>query len=391
MARKIIKEGTEPAKRRASAPAGKPKSKLKAAADEASGFSVLEPADETSKTATAAVMQEQNRRPAILSDDSVMSAIAEHVNGLVGIAPQAKIRGLELVEAWLQEVAAFDLMFPTIAVEVPFFIILEKYTVVVGMQDRIALDAAGLFGCEWKSTKGTTRFWNEDRWIEEIQNAPQISIYGLGQHEGFFDVNDSTNAEWPCGEIIRSSATGPVLWQPKVKSPRVMVRAITKESPPVIWPTERQHAFFEIDAKRLNTVREALIRKADMIRVAKSRKSLPWELTGIQCGGRFFKACAYKEDCVEGRHPEGYSPISSDDPGSAALVAAQELLRVPLDDERVVVLSASSYSDTVECLELHRRNTLGKNQDDEDDPNLQTGTVLHAGVACFYKEASKRI
>lgn len=388
MPRKAIIEGTEPARRKSTA--GKPKGKLKAAADEASGFSVLEVGPDTSH---AIKPGEEMPRPAVLSDDSVMNAIAEHVNGLEGIAPQAKIRGLELVEAWLQEVAAFDLQFPSIAVEVPFFIILEKYTVIVGMQDRIALDAVGPFGCEWKSTKGTTRFWNEDKWVEEIQTAPQVSVYALGQHEGFFDCAhvDVEAAMWAGGEIIQPNImSGQLLWQPKVKNPRVMVRAITKESPPVIWPTDTQHAFFEIDAKRLDMVRESLIRKADMIRVAKSRKSLPWELTGIQCGGHFFKRCAYEAQCKERIYPEGYGPISMDDPGSAGLVAASELLRVPLDDPRVVVLSSSSYSDTVECLELHRRNTLAKNQDDEEDGNLQIGTVLHAGVATFYKEAAKR-
>ncbi len=90
-------------------------------------------------------------------NDAILDSITAAVNAL-NIPATAKIKGLELIEAWIPQAAAFDAQFPTVGVELPFFILLDEYTVVVGVQDRVALDAAGLFGCEWKSTKGTTRF-----------------------------------------------------------------------------------------------------------------------------------------------------------------------------------------------------------------------------------------
>src|SRR5438445_7188657 len=78
----------------------------------------------------------------LLLDQIAVAIKASKVPGV------AALEGSRLTQHWIEELAKFDSQYPTVAVELPFFIILEKYTVIVGMQDRIALDGAGLFGCE---------------------------------------------------------------------------------------------------------------------------------------------------------------------------------------------------------------------------------------------------
>ena len=55
-----------------------------------------------------------------------------------------------------------------------------------------------------------------------------------------------------------------------------------------------------------------------------------------------------------------------------------------LNDPELVVLGASAYSAVSECAEKYRRNTLKGGQ--EDSLAMQTGTVLHAGVAEWYRQ-----
>lgn len=315
-------------------------------------------------------------------NDAMLDRIAIAIKA-TGVSGTAALEGSRLTQFWIEELGKFDAQFPTVGAEIPFFIILEKYTIVVGVMDRLALDAEGLLACEWKSTKGTTKFWNEEKWIEQIRDGTQISVYGLGQHEGHFVPKRDAPLNAP-GDLIRGEITGPTLWQPGIKQPRILVRAITKEDPPNLWGIDPP-AFFTISEKRLKTVREALLLKADMIRAARTRKSVPWQLTGLQCHGHFFKDCRFLESCKKGEWPSGQDGgghFNEDDPGGAALLAAQSLMRVPITDERVVVLSASAYSDATDCMELYRRSAL---EGSEENSNLDVGTALHAGLASWYE------
>lgn len=319
--------------------------------------------------------------------NQTLDSIAQSILA-AGISGPAAIEGGRLAEAWIREVAEFDLRFPTLAVEAPFFIILEKYTVVVGVMDRIALAGTGPFGQEHKTTKGTTRNWNEDKWLAQIGVGPQISVYGLGLHEGRFvltpdDVRRFALADH--SEVMGNPSWNFFLCQPCVDAPRILVRAITKESPPVIWPTAKKHEIFEIDRERLAQVKEALCLKADVIRAARARGKAPWELTGIQCQDRFHWGgfCEFYEDgCSKRNYPET-APPREPRPGSA-LEAAQTLLRVPLTDPRVVVLSATSYSDATDCLEKYRRIML-EGRSEDGDSALEIGKAFHAGVSSFYR------
>src|ERR1700688_737427 len=341
-------------------------------------------------------------------NDAILDSITAAVNAL-NIPATAKIKGLELIEAWIQQAAAFDAQFPTVGVELPFFILLDEYTVVVGVQDRVALDAAGLFGCEWKSTKGTTKFWNEDKWVASMLRGQQMSVYGLAQREGYFSWPNVDRASGLiCGidvpnenhEMIMGQTLGMLgttiggcypLWRPKVKKPRIMIRAITKETPSVIWPTSGPgDAIFEISKKRLDDTRAALVNRAAVIRTMRLSKRVPWQLTGMHCEDRFsHEMCPFYEigedaACHRGVHPEtpeAGGGFSEDDPGSKALRAAESLMHVKLTDPRVVVLSSSSYDDGSKCAEHFRRVTISGSQIN-DKTEMQIGTALHMGLAC---------
>jgi hypothetical protein len=335
-------------------------------------------------------------------DDAILDAITAAVNAL-NIPATAKIKGLELIEAWIQQAAAFDAQFPTVGVELPFFILLDEYTVIVGVQDRVALDAAGLFGCEWKSTKGTTKFWNEDKWVASMLRGQQMSVYGLAQREGYFwwprlqdeqTVLALEDVGVPEGnKQLVMAMNGPPLWQPKVRKPRIMIRAITKETPSVIWPTSGPgDAIFEISKARLDDTRAALLNRADAIRTMRLSKRVPWQLTGMHCEDRFshemcpFYEIGEAEGCHRGVHPEtpeAGGGFSEDDPGSKALKAAESLMHVKLSDPRVVVLSSSSYDDGSKCAEYFRRVTIAGSQIN-DKTEIQIGTALHMGLACWY-------
>jgi hypothetical protein len=303
-----------------------------------------------------------------------------------GVSGTAALEGSRLTQYWIEELAKFDAQYPTIGVEMPFFIILEKYTVVVGMQDRIAMDGAGVFGCEWKTTKGTTRYWNEEKWIEQIKNSAQLKTYGLGQHEGYFIPGDQPfNAP---GNLLVGEMGGPTLWHPEIKFPRILVRAITKEDPPNLWGVDPP-AFFEIDKKSMDMTREAYLIKADQIRAARNRKNAPWQIVGQQCMDRykFGEFCRFHESCLAETHPIAEilgGGFNEDDPGGKAIKAAQSLMRVPLNDPRVVILSASAYSDATDCMEKYRRTAI---EGSEENPEMDKGTALHAGVAEFYRVA----
>ena len=338
--------------------------------------------------------------PNLVSEET-LEAVVDKIASL-NLPPPAKIEAANLVEVWIRENAAFDSQFPTVAVEIPFFLFVDKFTIVVGLIDRIALDNSGLFGCEWKTTKGTTKFWNEDKWLESISNGHQIGTYALAMKKAQFLIPSSSGAEitdWylkcaPDGQVSANAEDPSVppiwTWAPKIKSPRMMVRAITKESPSQIWPSQNGHAIFDFDRDKLTTVENAYFVKGEVIRAARLSGKIPWELPGMQCFSRYNRElCQCSEPfCAKGEHPVA-DPATAEfyfarnDPGSKAIRAAGSLLRCPLNDPRVVILSASSYDSARDCLELYR--IQGLNLGKEENGALDIGSAFHEGVAEFYR------
>lgn len=304
----------------------------------------------------------------------------------------------------MTETSSFDRQFLTLATELPFFFFPDKFTVVVGAQDRLAFDGdcvmrkePGIIGCEWKSTKGKTRYWNEEKWLQSIEKGHQIAIYALAQHEGFFVVPDDTVESerlQKYGNVVVPFLGCPfVLWQPKVKNPFVMVRAITKENPPQIWPSEGQQGF-EFSQVQLKKTRDALIAKAAGIRAMRMSGAIPWQLRGIHCENRFSHTlCQYHDSyCAKNKPaaptPEGVWGVEVTDPARSAFPAAEAMLRVKLDDPRVVILSASSYSEETDCNEKYRLIGIETKENFYQD-ELNKGTGLHAALKVYYREMSK--
>lgn len=304
--------------------------------------------------------------PPDLQDKIVQSIKASGVSGV------AAIEGARLAQHWIEEAGEFDAQFPTIAAEVPFFVILDGYTILVGMMDRIAYGGnGGVFGSEWKTTKGTTKWWNEDKWIEEIKNGTQISIYGLGLRKGTF--------------LLRGGA---IMRKFDVERPHILVRAITKEKPPQLWGVNPP-AFFEIPEKRLETIENTIILRGRQIRAAKMSKISPWAVPGLHCRDRFHlgEKCRFHEPyCSKGIHPKGEVMMSADDPGHLSIDTALDLLHTNSSDPRVVILSASAFSDYEDCPEKYRLTAI---KGAEESIDLAKGTALHAGVKAYYNHGAE--
>lgn len=331
--------------------------------------------------------------------DRILDVVTKTITGLK-LSATVQMESARLAEHWIAETSSFDLQFETLAVEVPFFIFVDKFTVVIGVMDRLALENTeppAMFGCEWKTSKGTTKFWNEDKWLASITKGHQVGVYALAQREGYFLWQDPVTGEpWPIpafGNAIVADTNSPQLWQPSVKSPRLMVRAITKEHPPKIWPSEGQ-AFLDFSAARLQAVKNGLINKGAQIRASRATGLVPWQLPGLQCENRFsHETCQFFEGHCS-QHPRllktGDLPligVTPTDPGLAARGPAESLLRVPLNDERVVVISASSYDDASNCLEHYRMSSSGTEVvvNDYQDA-LDKGQGLHAALAAYLRE-----
>src|SRR5271165_767474 len=150
-------------------------------------------------------------------------------SGVPGGAAEA---GARLAEAFAMDMPSRpDSAWRTIAVESPWFIRLEEKTVVVGVQDRLAEAVPNgiVWGCEWKSRKAPKikkdgqpyKGDTEEDWLAEISGGPQLRIYALAQQAGTYVREDG-------GTFTLSSP-----------SPHLLVRAVVKSTPEVVWPTAR--------------------------------------------------------------------------------------------------------------------------------------------------------
>ena len=264
--------------------------------------------------------------------DAVVKVMLE-----TGAGPLALEQANGLVEKWIAERVCFDKR--VVAVETGFDLWLDDHTCVIGVQDLVTEEGGARVGNEWKTTKGTTRYWNEAAWLESISTSPQCAIYAL---------------------VTRA----------------IRVRAVTKSDLPEIWGDE----VLTFSESRLSAVRAALLNQAQAIRAMRKTGALPWALPGIHCTNMFRRECEYLSECKKQVYPPTAGVFDTDNP-AAALVLPR--LGDRIHDPELVILSASSYNDSLDCLEKYRRN-LGGNKEQSRD--LDVGTVFHAAAANIYQQ-----
>ena len=280
-----------------------------------------------------------------------------------GVSAVAKEEGSLLVDHWITHNQA-DASWKIFSVEAGFVLWLDNLTAIIGAQDCICEEGGRIIGGEWKTSKEKDKYWNENAWLESISDGSQIAIYALALREGTYYEE------------------GREPFTPRVSVPRIRVRAISKSNPPELWPTDPSKGIISFSDIELENVRNALLSKAAGIRGMKRAGVIPWQLPGIWCTNMFRRQCEHYSDCTQQIYPvTGRSRFDPNDP--AAKLA---LPHINNDDPELVILSASSYGTASECAEKYRRNALTDHGRKEESLALDLGTVLHAGVAAWYKE-----
>ncbi len=278
---------------------------------------------------------------------------------------------MSLAEAWIEK--GWDI--PIAAVECGFVWWADEKTVIVGVQDLLTSEMRHdsssseviIVGNEWKTTKESSKWWNEDKWLESISVGSQIAIYGLAMQNGTYYPK--------VGEPIT----------PKVREPRIRVRAISKSTPPVIWPRRAEDGIITLSPKRLEATRQALLSEAESIRARRKKVGLDgiWRIPGTWCINQFKRKCEFYEDCVEQKYASPTMAFNMDDP--AARLAVPHIDKI---DNDIVILSASSYSKASECVEAYRRSLV--TLEGERSMALDTGSVFHSVVAEFYRQIQEQ-
>lgn len=274
-----------------------------------------------------------------------------------GCAPLALEEGAALVDHWI---AVTKPPADILGVECGFVYWLDTKTAVIGVQDLLTREPVGIVGNEWKTTKERSRYWGPEKWVTSITEGSQLPIYALALQQGTYYEE------------------GRRPFRPEVREPRIRVRAVSKSTPPEIWPPDRDE-IVTFSPERLEATRRGLIAKAASIRALR-RVSAPWQLPGIWCVNQFRRQCEYYDDCINQRGPDDWGVF---DPGDPAFLFALPYIPEPGDPE-LVILGASMYSAVSECAEKYRRGTL--KEAGLGDAGLQVGTVFHAGVSAWYRQ-----
>lgn len=288
------------------------------------------------------------------------------------VGPVAKEAAGPLIDAWLERLPTFeDTAWPTLAVETGWYLRLDPKTLIVGQCDRLMRDPDGnLVLGEWKTRrevkitkagvpyKGDT----EQDWLEEIAGGPQLSVYALALRDGWFP------------------GLGEDIWcKYSAIEPRVLVRAVTKNQPPLIWPTRQTDGIFTFPPAALDATRNALLVKAAQVRAARATGLVPYQLRGFHCRS-YGRVCGYYDDCTNNRFPPaGNVAWHPTDPG----FEVPRLLGLDATDPDLVILSQSSYQTLSTCAEKYRRS-YGGHGDNEESFELQVGTAFHAAIAALY-------
>ena len=291
------------------------------------------------------------------------------------VSPAAREAAAPLIEGWVERFQTEDETHKTVAVELGFHYWLDENTLVIGVQDRIAQDSSGYLGCEWKTAKEPKRnkdgsdsaWWNEDVWLKEISSGPQIAIYALAMQKGIYFGKDVTP------------------FRLGVQTPRIMVRAAVKASDPRFWPEDSRKSVWKFGKDELLNVEAALLAKAETIRALKAQPNVPWQLPGKQCH-EFNRECQFLETFCKRFNPPDTEPhalfFNPHDPAYEAALPFVD--KSNLENEDLVILSASSYQLASSCLEKFRIISGARGEKDESVA-LATGTAFHAGIAEYYR------
>lgn len=272
-----------------------------------------------------------NEMPPVIAD----AIISCKVSGLI------KEQAAELVEAWIKRFESTDRTHKIIAVESPWFEWLNKNTLSVGVKDLETESGLG----EWKTHKAPRvrkdgAFYEgegPEAWAKQMAASVQLSLYARK------DAN--TN---------------------------FLIRAAVKTVPPTFWEYQ-----VTVTAESAQLARHCMVVEADMIRAARRHKA-PWRFPDNH--GRYGRQCPCGQDFQPPVETGGL--IQPDDPGAAAVEDA--LKEHPeRNTPDLVVLSASAYSQSVDCMEAYRRVLFGERETSEA---LDLGTAFHAGIGAFYRQ-----
>lgn len=300
-----------------------------------------------------------------------------------------------LAEAWMEHGICAELSIA--AVECGFVWWADERTAIVGVQDLLTRETncdcpchwcndvkanigsgcskcegencgPQIVGNEWKTTKEASKWWNEDRWLEGISEGSQIAIYANALRYGtYYPANG--------GAAIRPGADA------EGYQPRIRVKAISKSNPPVIWPRRAEDGIITFSKARLEATRQALLSEAESIRARRNKVGLngTWRIPGSWCVNQWKRTCEFHEDCVKQRPA---APVTAFDPSDPAFKLA--IPHIDRIDNDLVILSASSYAKSCECAEAYRRGLAREGK--ESSMALDTGTVFHGVVACYYQQ-----
>jgi len=287
------------------------------------------------------------------------------------VSVTAREEAARLAESYIARFSGDSKRWQVLAVESPFYMWLDPFTLIVGVMDSIRRDQDGqVEGLELKTRrapkikkdgqpyKGDT----EQDWLAEISNSPQLAIYAMAMRQGTF-VN-------LCPTPVETVAC------------RIRVRCAVKSTPAAIWPTQ-DDGLFQFSSPLMDKTQEALLSAAASIRAHRQRGTVPWQLQGHWCS-QFGRDCVHLPVCRERKNPTGAPKTlhSATDPGSVAIAAA--IGANPVNDS-LVILSASSYGDWGTCSELYRLNSGGYFPAEESEA-MDIGKAFHVAVGAWHKE-----
>lgn len=309
------------------------------------------------------------------------------------IGPAAREEASRLVEGWLERLDTFpEVNWKCLFVETPFFIQLDPKFYVVGQCDAGFVDEIGVLTAEWKSRRapklkkdGTAYAGDdEDGWLQDISNGPQLGVYALAEREGaFYRPNPELKSQFRTMNALLGSS--------KPRESRILVRAAIKSNPVVTWPGDYRKGLFTFPGPLLDSVKSALLSEATAIRARRGLKQIPWAVPSIHCTNMYHRLCGLYKSCTE----RVYAPLEpkpwvdpedkTPDPG----FEVARLLDLDYQDPELVVLSASMYSNYLWCPERGRAISGGHGEKEESF-ELEVGTGLHKGLASIYSQFASK-
>lgn len=276
-----------------------------------------------------------------MSEDIIAAIVAQHAPGLV------KEQAGELIQGWINKFERLDHDLNIVAVEKPWYEWLNGNTLAVGVRDLVLENGVG----EWKThraprTRKDGQFYEgegPEPWAAKMHDSIQLALY----------ARTDAPTEFLC-------------------------RAAIKTSPPTYW-----QKLITISPERARLARHALIVQAEIIRAAR-RCAPPWRFPDAHRPFNRPCVCALElPDAAITGHSEAIQPS---DPGAVAIDAAiaEHWPGGETPSPDLIVLSASAYEASVQCMEGYRRTLLTDGGEEESEA-LQLGSCFHAGLAVYYQ------